>query len=448
MSEVVEAFVAGYLRELDFYQEAARLCAAKCEKLLEVNGIRAMVTFRAKRPDRLRDKLLKRNSNKHYSSEHEIRADVADLAGVRVALYFPGDREKFAKLVDDAFVPLKMKKFPEPRPGRAGKRFSGYHATHHRVLLRPDDLTEAQRRYAEAPIEIQAASVLMHAWSEVEHDLVYKPATGELSEDEYAVLDEINGLVLAGEIALERLQRAVESRVAQHGATFSNHYELAAFLYERMKTHLAVLGDKEPVMGRVDVLLELLRRAQLDTAEASSPYLKGLDEDGEIRPIADQVADRILAERPNLYGAFMDLQEKAGRDPYGRFPSSQDERHELMGRFVSAWVVLERFQRNLAENVGAEHRSAFGAWNPALRRLLRQEGLGAETLHKIDALRIVKNRIVHGALQDVATLRAALDELESVLGLIDQSSDPRVIAAMRWARSDSDEPSAQAGRAS
>ena len=59
----------------------------------------------------------------------------------------------------------------------------------------------------------------MHAWSEVEHDLAYKPFSGELSEDEHAILDEINGLVLAGEIALERLQKAVKRRVGRTGAT-------------------------------------------------------------------------------------------------------------------------------------------------------------------------------------------------------------------------------------
>ncbi len=41
----------------------------------------------------------------------------------------------------------------------------------------------------------------MHAWSEVEHDLTYKPMQGTLSEEELSILDELNGLVLAGEIA-------------------------------------------------------------------------------------------------------------------------------------------------------------------------------------------------------------------------------------------------------
>lgn len=44
-----------------------------------------------------------------------------------------------------------------------------------------------------------------------------KPLQGRLSDDEYAILDELNGLVMAGEIALERLQKAGEARVAAGG---------------------------------------------------------------------------------------------------------------------------------------------------------------------------------------------------------------------------------------
>jgi ppGpp synthetase/RelA/SpoT-type nucleotidyltranferase len=87
------------------------------------------------------------------------------------------------------------------------KRFSGYLPTHHRVYLREFSMNEAEKRYASALIEVQGASVLTHAWAEVEHELVYKPQQGSLSYDEYSILDQINGLVVAGELALEQLQR-------------------------------------------------------------------------------------------------------------------------------------------------------------------------------------------------------------------------------------------------
>ncbi|PNQ94731.1 RelA/SpoT domain-containing protein [Azospirillum argentinense] len=303
MIDIVADFIRSYRRQYDFYRTAAQLCAQRCEQLLENNGVRAMVTFRAKRPDRLEDKLRKRNEKKKYTSVDDIYDDIVDLAGVRAALYFPADRPVIDRLFREEFNLIgDPKKFPDGSPPRHPyeKRFSGYWATHYRVTLR-DDGAPAQVRYADARIEIQVASVLMHAWSEVEHDLVYKPLSGDLSEDELAVLDELNGLVLAGEIALERLQRAMEARVARSGAKFSNHYELAAFLIEAVKKSGA---DGEPILGRVDVLHRFLQRIGMDTPEKVSPKLAGLLPHGEGKTISEQIVDGIVdsdAEALRIY---------------------------------------------------------------------------------------------------------------------------------------------------
>jgi hypothetical protein len=74
----------------------------------------------------------------------------------------------------------------------------------------------------------------MHACSEVEHDLVYKPLSGELSEDELAILNEINGLVIAGEIALERLQKAITEKT-QRKKEITNKYELSNLVFNTFK---------------------------------------------------------------------------------------------------------------------------------------------------------------------------------------------------------------------
>ena len=41
---ITEQFLAQYTREYDYYHEAARLCAQKCEAELEQSGIRSIVT--------------------------------------------------------------------------------------------------------------------------------------------------------------------------------------------------------------------------------------------------------------------------------------------------------------------------------------------------------------------------------------------------------------------
>jgi ppGpp synthetase/RelA/SpoT-type nucleotidyltranferase len=234
---VIDEFLGRYTREFDFFREASRLCAQRCETRLDQNGVRAIVSYRAKRPDRLKRKIESRNEKNDYKRVEDIYDNLADLAGVRIALYFPEDLDEVQKIINSRFVVLKQKEFPEgPESRNYGEyetQFPGYKARHYHVRLAADDLAEEERRYAQARIEIQVASVLVHAWAEVEHDLVYKPLSGNLSEEEYAILDELNGLVLTGEIALGRLQRATRQRVSERGSRFNNHYELAAYVYER-----------------------------------------------------------------------------------------------------------------------------------------------------------------------------------------------------------------------
>jgi ppGpp synthetase/RelA/SpoT-type nucleotidyltranferase len=182
---VIEDFIGRYRKEYDFYDQAARLAAQLLEARLQAAGVRSIVTSRAKAVGKLETKVRDRSKRKSYDSVEAIYGDIPDLAGARVALYFPAQHDQVGLLINELFVVEKTKSFPDGSPPKYQKRFSGYSATHYRVRLRESSLVDSQKRYAEAPIEIQVASVLMHAWSEVEHDLVYKPYQGVLSEDEY-----------------------------------------------------------------------------------------------------------------------------------------------------------------------------------------------------------------------------------------------------------------------
>lgn len=431
---MIDSFVAAYKRQVDFYLEAARICKSRCENLLKENGIRAIVSYRAKSPERLREKLEHRNGE-HYTSHEAIYNDIVDLAGVRIALYFPGDREQVHKLVLDAFDLLETpREFPTEASPRSGQKFSGYHATHYRVKLQPEDVSEEQRRYAEAPIEIQVASVLMHAWAEVEHDLVYKPSSGALSEDEYAILDQLNGLVLSGETALELLQRAVKKRVATGGGEFANQYELAAFLVGQLqRSQPSMIGPKEPIMGRVDLLLDLIRRGGLDSPDALAPYIAALDPDTEKRPIAEQTVDKLLAVRKDLNDVWITLQAAQG-DTTSRISA---EAHELLGRFVSQWLVLERFLERLwtPKLKAGSHWPAFSAG--ALKQIFTYYEIDQRLAERLISLRFLRNQVMHGRkVVDIATLRAAIDETEKTIFTFRNSSNPIVADAMKWACSE------------
>ena len=232
--DLIQQFIDTYKMKWTFYDAAGRLAAEKLQLALQNAGIRAIVTSRAKNPARLRTKVQRRNSRREepYQTLEEIYDDIADLSGVRVSLYFPGDRGKVDAIISELFNILEFKQFPEQsKPPTYHKRFSGYWANHYRARMRDEILNESQKKYGSARIEIQVASLIMHAWSEVEHDLIYKPMQGTLSEEELSILDELNGLVLAGEIALERLQAAGNERLRSRNAAFGSQYELASYLY-------------------------------------------------------------------------------------------------------------------------------------------------------------------------------------------------------------------------
>jgi ppGpp synthetase/RelA/SpoT-type nucleotidyltranferase len=434
-TDPITSFVARYRREYDFYYEAARLVSQQCDALAVENGIRAIVSFRAKSPERLEAKLNQRNPEKHYQTEDEIRSDIIDLSGARIALYFPGDRAKIAALLRSAFVVDQEKRFPD-KPKADDHRFDGYHAEHYRVRISSDTLPEAQRRYGDSPVEIQVASVLMHAWSEVEHDLNYKQLSGQVSQEERSILDGINGIVLSGEIFLERLQAAFEARVSRSGSIFSNQYELAAFLYDRLRASMTATGPLEPVMGRIDILFRLLQRAGLDRPDDLPQYLQGLDSETERRPLADQVIDRILASRTELYDDYLEIRRTASSGARNLNVGLNYPPPEIVGSFLQKWIILERFDRALNRNVAGRRRIGLVS-----RNLLRELGVSDRLQLQFEVLRRVRNEMVHGVnIPEEGLLIAADAELGELLDALEANNDTAVREAMQWARSGAPDP--------
>lgn len=304
--DLINQFIENYKKKMPFYETAARLAAGQLEAVLRSAGIRAIVTYRVKNPGRLKSKVLRRNGRREqpYGSLREIYGDLADLAGVRVSLYFPGDRVKADGLIGDLFEIMETKQFPdESRPPTYNKRFSGYWANHYRARMKAENLKDNQKKYADARVEIQVASVLMHAWSEVEHDLVYKPLQGTLSDEELAILDELNGLVLAGEIAMERLQSAGNERVKNRNAAFGSQYDLASYLYNYLSSNFRP-EDIELRMGNIELLHRLITSLGMNAPKSVEPVLKTVRFEKDRRNISQQIIDQIITGDDRRYTVY------------------------------------------------------------------------------------------------------------------------------------------------
>ncbi len=376
--KIIEDFIRQYNKEFDYYQRLSQIISGKIEDQLFKRGIKAIVTFRAKKPDRLKEKLLKRHENKKYKTIEDIHCDIVDLAGIRISLYFPSEREIIDEIINELFQVEKTKIFPdETHTPKYTKRFSGYWATHYRVKLKEEGIT---KRYIDTIAEIQVASVLMHAWSEVEHDLVYKPFSGNLSKEELAILDEINGLVLSGEIALERLHSAMAERTKQRD-NITDKYELTNLLlntiYKNDINNNIKIGDTYLLTNYLNTI------KKIDTNSFNN-YITKIDFNSE-DTITDQLLNMLLIE-------FYD-KEKPNIKRYFKNLHVSEKKASNFESFVKCWVILEQAVR---EFYNADDIETKRYLVPNFKILEEKEILNKQEIIMLNNLRRVRNHLLHG----------------------------------------------------
>lgn len=237
MSYVIDDFVRTYKNNQAAYAHVAQTIEQRCRNLLKENHIPAVVTSRAKCPIRLREKLEKRNHELQYRTEAEIRSNIPDLSGIRIALYLPSQQEAVIQLLQHSFLPILVKKYDSTRAAELSPpdspqespqdhknaltdvptqhifRPTGYTAVHLHMSVKAEDPLTKHSPTTDGPVfEVQITTLLMHAWSEVDHDLAYKCHGKEPSNEETHVLSEINRHIVASEGLLRQLEQLVKDR--------------------------------------------------------------------------------------------------------------------------------------------------------------------------------------------------------------------------------------------
>src|SRR5439155_115111 len=148
--------------------------------------------------------------------------------------------------------------------------------------------------------------------------------------------------------------------------------ELGAHLLNRVDP----VSD-EPIieagLGRVDLLFTLLRRLKIDTPAQLAPYLEALHGNLEIRPLAEQIIDALLAEDESRYDVYRTIQEETGGRGAERGSGDQDV-YRQVGLFMARWVELENLVRTMTSTDDLSARAA-----PVFRLLERVDLLDAGT---------------------------------------------------------------------
>ncbi|MEK6484830.1 RelA/SpoT domain-containing protein [Myroides odoratimimus] len=375
--KLINDFIEQYNKEYDYYQKLAQIISNKIEDQLFKRGVKAIVSFRAKKPERLYDKLLKRNEKEKYRDMLQIYNDIVDLAGIRVSLYFPSERELLDEIINEIFEVKLKKDFPDnTHAPKYTKRFSGYWATHYRVQLKEHSLT---KRYQNTLAEIQVASVLMHAWSEVEHDLVYKPYSGELSKEELAILDEINGLVLAGEIALERLQSAMAIRT-EKTAVIDDKYELTNYIVNKFKNN----GNVK--FGNTFLINNFLKNNEKIDINILNEYLNLINlEDNET--ITNQLLD--------IYMNDSSLKDNEIIKKYiSNFNLSKNNSYTFE-KFIKCWTLLDEAASYLTSEKINDEKVRFKYLGRKFEILKDNKIVSEQEYQQILFYRNLRNELVH-----------------------------------------------------
>lgn len=171
-----------YLKEYkplkDLYRDFSYTIKFILENLLHKNNFKYQaITYREKNEKSLKDKLETVKKIKSVK-------DIDDLAGCRIIFYLDNDVQRVIQYLQNELVVVKQNlKYSD----------DSYNALHLIVKLNKDRLKLSEyERFNGLKCEIQLTTVLYHSWSELAHDVIYKPEKS-LSEFDKRAFDSIKG---------------------------------------------------------------------------------------------------------------------------------------------------------------------------------------------------------------------------------------------------------------
>lgn len=227
-NELIQECVQRYLREQDRYVKMAEVVYEKCLEIVQKKlTVRATVQRRAKNAISFGEKLKKNDFRNRYSSVDEVFDNISDLAGVRIATYLESDREAVVDEIKKEFV-NKIGEPPDVAIKDKDERGKHYRATHCQVYLQDGELAGANENLKGTTCEIQVCSLLAHVFNEIEHDLQYKPLSGDLSEAEKEFIDQLGLLTKAGDLTIKRMLSETDSRLKNRTGNFDDVHDFVA----------------------------------------------------------------------------------------------------------------------------------------------------------------------------------------------------------------------------
>lgn len=163
-----DPLLAQYRRRLPLLEAARATLEAEVQRLLRGEKNIDRIVFRVKEADSFVKKALKAREVPYLHPLTEIEDQIAG----RVITFFLDDLAAVEEKLCGRFTTVENVHKEPPKDAEFG------YESHHFVFLLPPDLTPEGWDEAVMPktFELQLRTLLMHAWAEPQHDLLYKSA--------------------------------------------------------------------------------------------------------------------------------------------------------------------------------------------------------------------------------------------------------------------------------
>jgi ppGpp synthetase/RelA/SpoT-type nucleotidyltranferase len=328
----ISTAVERYEREYELYARLADRLAELCRiEIVDANAIRGQVTFRAKSPRSLQDKLRRRRAE--LACVDDAFSKIRDLAGVRIATYAAEDEPRAIRALMQRFAGPRGYGAPslEYRDKCDQDATNFYRAAHVTVTLQAADVVGEAAGLTGVPCEIQVCTLMASVWNEIEHDVRYKHAAGSASAEERELLRRLGQWTRAGDELVTQLLSATASRQRARSGEFEDVHDFVT----RMRARFAGVDIARHAGPLFDALIEL-----------------GLNAPGELAPT--------LGESP----ADAARRTAAAREDLRRFAAWLRARHETrcaLDEDSSDLLLVQLFGRyaaQLSEPYGARRNSA------------------------------------------------------------------------------------------
>jgi ppGpp synthetase/RelA/SpoT-type nucleotidyltranferase len=284
------------------FEKTAAAVADRLRRELRAEGhLRYLLSFRAKHPEDLREKLKRKSSDDRYAFERlmrEIGEVVTDLAGCRVVVYTVPDEERVAKLVRRVFtLPDRVDAKPP-----AIRREGGYQATH-TLVVAPEGQDDTSMRGTIC--EVQVATVAAHLFNELEHDITYKQLGHRATAAERRLLSSVDrACKLADHLVEQLLDERARGNV--QASALSDPSELRLALERATERPLS--GDFARLFRMLETVVDELTPAAL--AQFGKPpeiIARGREEALKLGVPPDDVVGYVLGILPEYQNEFSQM---------------------------------------------------------------------------------------------------------------------------------------------